>query len=170
MAHTWEGERYDNSMIGVIVYTAYQSIMKKINATEEMLNLGFPNATDSIKLSEAIAHLPLTEDPTQWGVTINYMMQHEYQGDYKRIFGGLIVTILLSTMPGFVAKSLIWVLLTVIDSFGTMPGLKSWLEDTYMPDAEKLVNKTYSVSSKESTIIFKKFVGTLVKLLWAFAW
>ena len=55
MAHTWEGERYDNSMIGVIVYTAYQSIMKKINATETMLDLGFPNATDSLDLSRRIS-------------------------------------------------------------------------------------------------------------------
>jgi hypothetical protein len=61
MAHTWEGERYDNSMIGVIVYTAYQGIMEKINATEEMMNLGFPNATNSIPLSERISQLPITE-------------------------------------------------------------------------------------------------------------
>lgn len=128
MAHTWEGERYDNSMIGVIVYTAYQGIMEKINATEEMMNLGFPNATNSIPLSERISQLPITETASKWGYTINEMMEHEYQSDYKRIFGGLIITILLSTMPTLLAKAVIDVLLAVIDSFGTMPGLSDWLK------------------------------------------
>ena len=169
MAHTWEGERYDNSMIGVIVYTAYQSIMKKINATDTMMNLGFPNATDSIPLSERISQLPLNEDPTQWGVTINDMMDHEYQSDYKRIFGGLIVTIVMTTMPTLIAKAFLWSVLTFLDSLGTMPGLKDWLWNVYMPDATSTIAKI-NVSTADSFEVFKKLMGTLIKLIWAFSW
>lgn len=96
-------------------------------------------------------------------------MEHEYQSDYKRIFGGLIITILLSTLPSVVAKGVISGLLAVIDSFGTMPGLSDWLNQKYMPDAEKLV-KTYKVSFSNSVKLITKFVGVLIKLIWAFAW
>jgi hypothetical protein len=169
MAHTWEGERYDNSMIGIIVYAAYQGIMEKIGAPDEMMNLGFPNATNSIPLSQRVALLPLTETPSKWGYTINEMMIHEYQSEYTHIFGGLIITILLSTLPSVLAKALIDGLLAVIDSFGTLPGLSDYLKNVYMPDAEKLV-KTYKVSFGNSVSIFIKFIGVLIKLIWAFAW
>lgn len=64
MAHTWEGSRYDNAMIGVIIYTAYQAVAQKIKASESMQNVGFKNATDAIRLSEKISQLPLNEIPT----------------------------------------------------------------------------------------------------------
>jgi len=169
MAHTWEGERYDNSMIGIIVYVAYQAIMEKVKADDEMHNLGFPNATNSVPLADRIAHLPLTERPTKWGYTINEMMNHEFQSDYTRMFGGLIVTILFSTMPNFLAKAVVSGILKVLDSFGTVPGLTDYLKNTYEPDAEKLV-KTYSISTADSIEVFKKFIGTLIKLIWAFSW
>ena len=74
MSHTWQGNRYDNAMIGVIVYVVYQAIMEKISASKGMLNLGMNNAIDSISLAKKVMELPLTTSPASWGKTINDMM------------------------------------------------------------------------------------------------
>ena len=76
----------------------------------------------------------------------------------------------MSTLPSFFAKwFVLYPLVGSLDLFGTMPGFKNWLENEYMPDAEKAIGKI-SVSWLDSFRVFTKFNGTLIKLFWAFSW
>lgn len=59
-SHTWVGSTFDNDMIAVIIYTAYQAVMEKLGAKSNMLKyLGDDELMDARELMNIISKMPL---------------------------------------------------------------------------------------------------------------
>lgn len=110
MSHTWTGGTYDNGMIAVIVYVAYQAIMEKLGTDNEfMLRLEDVPRIDAKQLSYIIAHMPLSSEAHQW-----YSLFHAYDNlfphDYYKTFGALWTLVYAVTLPEWLSKKLLlWI-------------------------------------------------------------
>lgn len=169
MSHTWTGGRYDNGMISVIIYTAYQAIMEKINANSQLKSIGHKNPKDARKISETVSQLPLTHDPSVWGSTFANILSKDFESNYTHIFGSIWIICMMACLPSWLSDWIIeWLCKNLLEHFGDK-GTADWIRNYYKPQADVAVT-TFNIPIYLRPVLAMKLVGVIIKIFWAFAW
>lgn len=169
MSHTSTGGSYDNSMIAVIIYVAYQAVLDKLGAQSNFLR-GLDDSTriDARELASKIVRLPLHSEPHQWNSEMN-KLEKFYPREYWYTFGALWSLVYEVTMPFWMSEK---VLLWVADTINLAKMKKSaynFLFNRFYPESKSLVENV-RINFWQVPIILSKFIGVLMKIGWAFVW
>ena len=164
--HTNLGALYDNTLIGVIAYTSWRSLLGNLGGNSTVLNCLSTNATciPADELSEKFAFFSSEQPVDNWVQTMNDLMML-YPWEYYYTFAALVVTIFYATLPEKVATTLI---------NGAMnatlpPEVRTFFIDHFNPEIIPLVSKL-PIGILDSVDILTRMGGMLVKILWAFLW
>jgi len=161
------GGTFDNVPIAVIAYQ-YQQLMTdslKVSVNSSVLHeiSPTPRAYDGRVLANKLITIPLDFEIPDW----NEALQELDVPDYFFTFACIIVNGLTLILPEAVEDEVINV---AIKLFSTMlpPDVKSFLTDQYVPTFRAAM--TFQLTLKEKEAIVPVFLGTVMKLLWAFVW
>lgn len=169
-SRTQLGGTFDNVPIGVIAYQYHQlmtdSLKVGVNGTDSVLHeiSPTPRAYDGRTLANKLITIPLDFEINDW----NSNLQNLDVPDYFFTFSTIIVNALTLMAPDSVADVIINVALKL---FGNMlsPEVAKFITETYVENIRGATTD-FQLTIQEKEALVPVFLGTVMKLLWAFVW
>jgi len=163
-SHTYLGYQFDNTMIAVIAYTGYQGMISTLDTNNPILRdlSDTPRNQTGIEVSAALSQWLANEPAEKWG---EFLANLDIEIDYFYIFGAIVTAVFTLVFPWFITKFLI----TNIAALTLPPDIAAFITDSYMP-AFKVAVKDVSLSYADRQDIFYKFVGMIIKIIYAFCY
>jgi hypothetical protein len=162
------GGAFDNIPIGVISYNYFQLMTDSLkavgNGTDSILHelSPAPRAYNGRVLATKLHTIPLQFELNDWLSALDKLDQP----DYFFTFGALIINALTLVMPDRISDGIIKLAMSL---FGLSPQAQAFLVDSYVPTIRGAMANLH-LTLKEKAVLSEKFVGTVLKLLFAFVW
>lgn len=120
--------------------------------------------------TNTLAYSPVPE----WGKVMDL---GDYPHDYFMNFGAIVCNVISLVFPNDIAKPIIELAAhlapTMIETFTGLesptPSARKWITEEYMPEILK-ATKVNNIPAEDRLWILQKLVGSLVKLVYAFAY
>lgn len=168
-SRTQLGGTFDNTPIGVIAYQYHQlmtdSLTSGVNGTDSVLHeiSPTPRAYDGRTLAKKMIEIPLDFEIGDW----NDALLGLDVPDYFFTFSTIIVNAFTLMLPDAVSDFFINF---AINLFGNMlsDDVRVFITQTYVTNIRGAVDFQLTLQEKEALLPI--FLGTVMKLLWAFVW
>jgi len=168
-SRTQLGGTFDNVPIGVIAYQYHQlmtdSLISGVNGTDSVLHeiSNVSRAYDGRTLADKLITIPLDFEIKDWNDNLNGLDVP----DYFFTFSTIIVNALTLMLPDSVADVVINI---AIGLFGNMlsDDVRVFITKTYVENVRGAIDFQLTLPEKEALLPI--FLGTVMKLLWAFVW
>lgn len=163
------GSTFDNTPIGIIAYQYHQLMTDPlkvgVNGSYSVLHevSPIPRAYDGRTLANKLITIPLDFEISDW----NDALKELDVPDYFLTFSTIIVNALTLIAPDDVADEIINV---AISAFGNLlsDDVRVFITETYVQNIRGAVDFQLTLEEKEALVPI--FLGTVLKLLWAFVW
>jgi hypothetical protein len=167
-SRTQLGDAFDNIPIGVIAYNQFQLMTESLkpgaNGTVSILHelSPSPRAYDGRVLAMKLHTIPLHFELNDWKSALKKLDQP----DYFFTFGAIAINALTLIFPDAISDKIIH---TVMPWFDFSPEAQAFLVDSFVPTIRSATSNLH-LTIKEKTTLLSKGAGTVIKLLYAFAW
>jgi len=162
------GGTFDNAPISVIAYQYFQLMTSSLkpsgNGSSSVLHelSVTPRAYNGRELATKIHTIPLEYELNDWHGALNALDRPQY----FFTFGAIIIQALTLIAPDAINDKLIPPLMS---AFGLSAEVQEFLTDIFIPTVRG-ATKDLHLTLGEKAALVPKFLGTLVKLLYAFIW
>lgn len=157
------GDSYDNNMIAVIAYLGHQMSVSKLQSSSSVINeLSLtPRNITSLQITENIVQTIIQEEPKKWS---EFLETVDYPRDYMITFSALVATTFSLLLPSWINTPMIKFLATHL----TPPESSDFIINHYLPELEEATKDQAGLSLGNKISLYRKFMGMIVKILYAF--
>ena len=170
-SHTKLGTLYDNSVMAMIAFLGYRSILEKLGGggSSNILNcLRDTDCIDQYEVADRFTFLSLNAPVSDWLVDVN-QLNSEYQFDYFYTFAAIVLIVFKISLP---EKTFISVFRWLLDTFVVkiVPEAADFIENKFYPEIKPLLDDIH-LSFGEAFDLQRRFFGVFfLKFIWAFLW
>lgn len=163
-SHTYVGHSFDNEMISVIAYQAHQIAIARIPSNSSVLvELSeTPRKQTSKQIVNNITEMFYDQKVPIWAEVLE---TSDFPHDYELTFAALIATVVAMIFPWSMAEAF---MTKLVDLAMKDKESRDFIINKYLPELHDGI-KYLDVSLTNKYLIFKKFTGVLVKIMYAFA-
>lgn len=170
MSHTRVGGEFDNSMIGLIIFVAYQAIIHRLGATSNLLlGLSDKPRSDARDLLNTVSKMPLHLDPMKWREKMVNDYEPQFPMQYWYTFAAFVAIILALSTPRWVAEPFGNMLSDIMKLKSSHRSVYNFVFVNYLPAAYKAA-ENFHVNFFNCVHIFVSLIGACSKNIWAFVW
>lgn len=163
-SHTYVGQEFDNNMIAIIAFQAHQLSLSGLrNASTMLMDLqAEPRSKSAKQTALEVTEMFYSNETKYWA---EVMDKADIPHDYFITFAAIVTTGATLMLP----RSLIEPVLVKVYKLVLSEDEASFMINDYLPAYNSAIAGV-RISLFSKIELFFKFLGTLIKLIWAFLW
>jgi hypothetical protein len=163
-SHTYVGYSFDNNMIAVISYLAHQASLSSLPGKSSILNelSPTPRSKTGVQVSEDLVQMFTNEPVADWAEILDKAdLPHDYFITFACLLSSLFSLILPFSLTEWSISKLAYLIIPEEDA--------DFVVKQYLPELGHAV-KDVTVSTEDRDTLVYMFMGTIMKIGYAFIW